>query len=111
MTFTYFPKIGFYFSAVEPTALVQDGGGPCAVLAAVQAVILREVMFTRKLKITELTDADSLELLVSAVLNIVLLIAGDQKRGCLRWAHWCQSEETRVPEFQSKFDCFLLGLR
>lgn len=55
MTFTYFPKIGFYFSAVEPTALVQDGGGPCAVLAAVQAVILREVMFTRKLKITELT--------------------------------------------------------
>ncbi|TPP66119.1 hypothetical protein FGIG_08582, partial [Fasciola gigantica] len=102
---------GFYFSTVEPTALVQDGGGPCAVLAAVQAVIFREVMFTRKLKISELTEADSLELLVSAVLNIVLLTAGDQKAECLHWAHWSQSDEPESSKVHSKFDCFLRGLR
>ncbi|VDP90311.1 unnamed protein product [Echinostoma caproni] len=95
----------------EPTALVQDGGGPCAVLAAVQAVILREIIFTRKQKFSELTAADSSELLVSAVLNIVLLTAGDKKKDYWYWAHWSQSEESEPLSNQSESDNFFHGLR
>lgn len=35
---------GFYFSIDEPTALVQREGGPCAVIAAVQAFILKQLL-------------------------------------------------------------------
>jgi len=35
---------GFYFSKDEPTALVQTEGGPCAVLAPVQAFILKSLL-------------------------------------------------------------------
>lgn len=33
--------IGFEFSEVEPTALVQFQGGPCGVIAPVQAFLLK----------------------------------------------------------------------
>lgn len=39
-SFLYF-NIGFEFSDVEPSALVQKQGGPCAVIAPVQAYILK----------------------------------------------------------------------
>jgi hypothetical protein len=35
---------GFQFSKDEPTALVQSEGGPCAVLAPVQAFILKSLL-------------------------------------------------------------------
>ncbi|XP_049953550.1 ubiquitin carboxyl-terminal hydrolase MINDY-3 homolog [Schistocerca serialis cubense] len=35
---------GFCFSSDEPTALVQNHGGPCAVIAPVQAFILRNII-------------------------------------------------------------------
>ena len=35
---------GFYFSTDEPTALVQREGGPCAVIASVQAFILKQLL-------------------------------------------------------------------
>jgi hypothetical protein len=35
---------GFHFSKDEPTALVQSEGGPCAVLAPVQAFILKSLL-------------------------------------------------------------------
>ncbi|KAL0117833.1 hypothetical protein PUN28_008907 [Cardiocondyla obscurior] len=35
---------GFYFSLDEPTALIQREGGPCAVIAAVQAFILKQLL-------------------------------------------------------------------
>lgn len=35
---------GFYFSIDEPTALVQREGGPCAVIASVQAFILKQLL-------------------------------------------------------------------
>ena len=31
--------IGFFFSEDEPTALIQNCGGPCSVIASVQVVI------------------------------------------------------------------------
>ncbi|KAK1173219.1 ubiquitin carboxyl-terminal hydrolase MINDY-3-like [Acipenser oxyrinchus oxyrinchus] len=36
---------GFVFSETEPTALEQFQGGPCAVIAAVQAFLLKNVLF------------------------------------------------------------------
>lgn len=33
--------VGFEFSEVEPSALVQKQGGPCAVIAPVQAFLLK----------------------------------------------------------------------
>ncbi|XP_076666523.1 ubiquitin carboxyl-terminal hydrolase MINDY-3 homolog [Andrena cerasifolii] len=35
---------GFYFSPDEPTALIQAEGGPCAVIAPVQAFILKQLL-------------------------------------------------------------------
>jgi hypothetical protein len=39
-----FVVLGFHFSADEPTALVQWEGGPCAVLAPVQAFIIKSLV-------------------------------------------------------------------
>ncbi len=39
---------GFIFDKKEPTALLQFNGGPCAVIAAVQAFLLRELLFCAK---------------------------------------------------------------
>jgi hypothetical protein len=37
---------GFIFNAInEPTALLQNAGGPCSIIAAVQAFLLRELLF------------------------------------------------------------------
>ncbi|KXJ12642.1 ubiquitin carboxyl-terminal hydrolase MINDY-3 homolog [Exaiptasia diaphana] len=36
---------GFVFSSDEPSALIQEQGGPCAVIASVQAYILKNVLF------------------------------------------------------------------
>lgn len=45
--------VGFLFSADEPTALVQVDGGPCAVIAPVQAFILKNLLFGTECKYTE----------------------------------------------------------
>lgn len=40
----FFYSIGFEFSDAEPSALVQKQGGPCAVIAPVQAYILKTLV-------------------------------------------------------------------
>ena len=47
---TVFRLVGFVFSEDEPTALVQQEGGPCAVIAPVQAFILKNVLFSNSSK-------------------------------------------------------------
>lgn len=42
--FITFILIGFEFSEYEPSALVQRQGGPCAVIAPVQAFLLKTVL-------------------------------------------------------------------
>lgn len=42
MNFNWF--LGFEFSEAEPSALVQRQGGPCAVIAPVQAFILKTII-------------------------------------------------------------------
>lgn len=40
-----FSSIGFTFSDDEPTALLQQDGGPCAVIVPVQAYLLKNLLF------------------------------------------------------------------
>ena len=44
----YYIIAGFVFSNDEPTALVQYQGGPCAVIAPVQAFLLKSIIFDFK---------------------------------------------------------------
>lgn len=37
----FFIYVGFEFSDVEPSALVQKQGGPCGIIAPVQAFLLK----------------------------------------------------------------------
>ena len=41
-----FFQTGFIFSEDEPTALLQNDGGPCAIIVPVQAFILKNLLFT-----------------------------------------------------------------
>ncbi|KAH8387125.1 hypothetical protein KR093_004914 [Drosophila rubida] len=52
---------GFEFSDVEPSALVQKQGGPCAVIAPVQAYLLKRIIMDRPG--IQLIDVSVLELL------------------------------------------------
>lgn len=68
---------GFTFSSREPSALVQLEGGPCAVLAPVQAFILRDMVAAGVIsakddewRFTAAVSRD--EHLVSAVCSILL---------------------------------------
>lgn len=46
-SFLYFRVcIGFEFSENEPIALVQQQGGPCAVIASTQAFLLKNILFS-----------------------------------------------------------------
>lgn len=43
---SFVPLVGFTFSSAEPTALIQLHGGPCAVIAPVQAYLLKNAIYT-----------------------------------------------------------------
>ncbi|XP_065349446.1 ubiquitin carboxyl-terminal hydrolase MINDY-3 homolog [Cloeon dipterum] len=67
---------GFVFSELEPTALVQWEGGPCAVLAPVQAFILKSLL--QKITLREqwrTVDPSQSNLLLASALSEVLLQA------------------------------------
>lgn len=76
---------GFVFSKDEPTALVQLEGGPCAVIAPVQAFLLKNALFTSHSTTSNLSDVtveqassylwESLaELLISMETNTYILV-------------------------------------
>lgn len=48
---------GFVFSASEPSALVQHQGGPCAVIAPVQAFVLMQLLNAESPEATVTTDS------------------------------------------------------
>ncbi|XP_046388010.1 ubiquitin carboxyl-terminal hydrolase MINDY-3 homolog [Ischnura elegans] len=63
---------GFQFSEDEPTALVQWEGGPCAVIAPVQAFILK-ILLSGNIgnKWRQVSTEDSLRLLIKALCEIL----------------------------------------
>ncbi|XP_008194678.1 ubiquitin carboxyl-terminal hydrolase MINDY-3 homolog isoform X2 [Tribolium castaneum] len=65
---------GFYFSASEPTALEQAEGGPCAIIAPVQAFILKNLLLKYKdLSFREMAVTSDMQthLLVNALCEIL----------------------------------------
>lgn len=64
--------VGFYFSIDEPTALVQTEGGPCAVIAAVQAFILKQLLLESDVITWKGIKAEKCDqLLVKAMIEII----------------------------------------
>ena len=73
---------GFFFTANKTAGfgLVQRNGGPCGVLAAVQACILRRLLFASNAKynlnnISEPSNADLVDALVNALVDIIMICA------------------------------------
>lgn len=63
---------GFYFSPDEPTALIQTEGGPCAVIAPVQAFILKELLSQTDISTWKRINLDNCyQLLVRAFVEIL----------------------------------------
>ncbi|XP_012229565.1 ubiquitin carboxyl-terminal hydrolase MINDY-3 homolog [Linepithema humile] len=63
---------GFYFSIDEPTALVQREGGPCAVIAPVQAFILKQLLLESDVITWKAIKAEKCDqLLVKAMTEII----------------------------------------
>ncbi|XP_014239268.1 ubiquitin carboxyl-terminal hydrolase MINDY-3 homolog [Cimex lectularius] len=52
-------KQGFRFSTDEPTALIQHEGGPCAVIAPVQAYIIKSLISDKKRKSPNWNEVES----------------------------------------------------
>lgn len=72
MAILFISVVGFYFSVDEPTALVQREGGPCAVIAAVQAFILKQLLLESDVitwKAIKVEKCD--QLLVKAMTEII----------------------------------------
>lgn len=62
---------GFEFSEVEPSALVQRQGGPCAVIAPVQAYLLKILMDTPNHCLKDMTNEKCKQVLIQALCNIL----------------------------------------
>ncbi|XP_017877343.1 ubiquitin carboxyl-terminal hydrolase MINDY-3 homolog isoform X1 [Ceratina calcarata] len=70
---------GFYFSPDEPTALVQTEGGPCAVIAPVQAFILKELLSEADILTWKNINSDvCYQLLVRALIEILKQAMGEK---------------------------------
>jgi len=61
----------FTFSSKEPTALLQNAGGPCAVLAPIQAFILKKCIQRKISNLSTLTPETVLTLLQGAMCDIL----------------------------------------
>jgi len=61
----------FLFSTKEPTALLQSAGGPCAVLAPIQAFILKRCLQTKIPNLSTLTAESVTPLLQGAMCDIL----------------------------------------
>ncbi|XP_037938280.1 ubiquitin carboxyl-terminal hydrolase MINDY-3 homolog [Teleopsis dalmanni] len=72
---------GFVFSEVEPSALVQKQGGPCAVIAPVQAFLIKIlIMDTPGHSLKDLTDDKCKKLLIKALCNILQKCKAQKQR-------------------------------
>lgn len=72
---------GFVFSKKEPTALVQLHGGPCAIIAPVQAYLLKDLLFTNALDDwRNVKDDDLNKHLANSFLSIYLNSSSDNSK-------------------------------
>ncbi|KAK2570214.1 Ubiquitin carboxyl-terminal hydrolase MINDY-3 [Acropora cervicornis] len=66
---------GFVFSTDEPSALIQEQGGPCAVIASVQAYLLKSILFVEGTSAPDdwrqLTDDQARHFLVCSICEML----------------------------------------
>ncbi|XP_064647903.1 ubiquitin carboxyl-terminal hydrolase MINDY-3-like [Lineus longissimus] len=62
---------GFTFSKDEPSALLQLQGGPCAVIAPVQAFVVKNIIFDQKKTMAGLTASECQECLINALVEVL----------------------------------------
>lgn len=100
---------GFHFSKDEPTALEQVEGGPCAVLAPVQAYILRSILSKAVGNNWREVDPEkSQELLVKSICDILIQVS-KYNNGKFKIVKLCDSKnssthhvpctEEHIPEY------------
>ncbi|KAE8596152.1 hypothetical protein XENTR_v10015989 [Xenopus tropicalis] len=88
---------GFVFSASEPTALEQFEGGPCAVLAPVQAFLLKRQLFnTEHSNWRSCQDEEQKEILCHTLSDILEIVSFNSNSYCL--ASWLKEKATRETE-------------
>ncbi|XP_046613565.1 ubiquitin carboxyl-terminal hydrolase MINDY-3 homolog isoform X1 [Neodiprion virginianus] len=104
---------GFFFSNDEPTALVQAEGGPCAVIAPVQAFILKELLLESDISNWKEVGTEQCNfLLVKAMTEIVARAADSlQPRYCIvrtmgpqgygTTSMNCENISNKVPDLKS----------
>uniref|UniRef100_A0A0X3PVS4 Ubiquitin carboxyl-terminal hydrolase MINDY n=3 Tax=Schistocephalus solidus TaxID=70667 RepID=A0A0X3PVS4_SCHSO len=103
---------GFRFSSLEPTALCQETSGPCAVIAAVQAAILREVLCRRRVGLPIPTDFDSGELLVLSLIEIFETVSHGERNSTFFFFRWDGSfDEGAYSGGKTPFQEFVDGLK
>ncbi|XP_062841472.1 ubiquitin carboxyl-terminal hydrolase MINDY-3 [Trichomycterus rosablanca] len=96
---------GFVFSETEHGALEQFEGGPCAVIAPVQAFLLKNILFnTESLTWRNISEEEQRVALCSALAEILELSCTGKTHFCLAtWAHVKATDEnTGIPDHNTE---------
>ncbi|KAG9476366.1 ubiquitin carboxyl-terminal hydrolase MINDY-3 [Eleutherodactylus coqui] len=89
---------GFVFSDSEPTALEQFEGGPCAVIAPVQAFLLKNLLFTSEKSNWRSCQEDEQKGVLCQTLSEILEMAGMNNANSYCLATWQKGKSTPQPE-------------
>ena len=74
---------GFYFDQKMPYAIFQDKGGPCGILATVQAFFLKHLLYVQKQTLTNINMMTRNNIIASAITDILLNSASGNPSGAV----------------------------
>ncbi|XP_053569989.1 ubiquitin carboxyl-terminal hydrolase MINDY-3 [Bombina bombina] len=90
---------GLVFSESEPTALGQFEGGPCAVIAPVQAFLLKNQLFiSEKSEWRSCQDDEQRDLLCQTLSDIMEMVSVNNNSSSFCLAVWMKGKTTPEPE-------------
>ncbi|CAE7939800.1 Protein FAM188B [Symbiodinium microadriaticum] len=78
-------KQGFFFAGYQPYGLQQVNGGPCGVIAVVQAFLIRALHFraASAAALLEVDESLRMEALMDAIAEVLFRNVGDNKKACV----------------------------
>ena len=74
---------GFFFDQKMHYAIFQEKGGPCGILATVQAFFLKHLLFVQKQKLTSINVGSRNNYIASAITDILLNSASGNPSGAV----------------------------
>ncbi|CAJ0964413.1 unnamed protein product [Ranitomeya imitator] len=89
---------GFVFSVSEPTALEQFEGGPCAVIAPVQAFLLKNLLFTSEKSHWRTCQEDDQKDFLCQTFCDILEMTGMNNASSYCLTTWQKGKTTPTPE-------------